>query len=124
MKTQYEKNYETLEEELEKYSEMPMSNAVAERLSIYHGALKALCHLKKEEYHEEEKTAPTASESKRTVELDGDTEFEKIVMEIPIDAAHVKAVYNIIADHMESLAVMNRRAYDNVMMRLREVSRD
>ena len=43
MRTQHEKNKETLMEEIEKLCGQPMTNSVAEKLSVYRGALKALC---------------------------------------------------------------------------------
>ena len=76
-----------------------------------------------EGYTTETKTARTEENSARTVELDGDTEFEKVVIGMPYDMDHIKSMLSIFADHMESLCVMNRRAYDNVMARLREVAR-
>lgn len=124
MRSQSEKSRETLLDEIEKYSEMPLNDSVAEHLSVYLGAYKALCMLgKSEEYASTEKEAENTEEkAARTVELDGDTEFEKVIISMPFDMAHAKAVVSIFADHMESLAVMNRRAYDNVMGRLREAA--
>lgn len=43
MRTQHEKNKEILMEEIEKYCGQPMNNAIAERLSVYYGALNAIC---------------------------------------------------------------------------------
>lgn len=124
MRSQLEKNKETLMEEIEKYSCKPIDNAIAEHLSVYRGAYKALCLLDKEEnYTHEAKAAQSEPQAARTAELDGDTEFEKLVVSMPFDMPHAKAVVSIFADHMESLSIMNRRAYDNVMMRLREVAR-
>lgn len=123
MRSQHEKNKETLLEEIEKLSAKPINNSTAELLSNYRGAYKALCLVDKEGYTPEIKTAQTVEKATRTVELDGDTEFEKVVIGIPYDMSHIKAMLSIFADHMESLCVMNRRAYDNVMARLREVSR-
>ena len=124
MKSQLEKNKETLLEEIEKYSCKPIDNAIAERLNAYIGAYKALC-MAEHDYHSEDKMPENAGEkAARTVSLDGDTEFEKLIISMPFDIAHAKAVSSIFADHMESLCVMNRRAYDNVMMRLREVARN
>lgn len=122
-RSQCEKTKEALMEKIEEYSEKPFSDSVAEHLNVYHGALKALCALGKKEYQEAPAMAQTEEKMARTVEMDGDTEFEKLIVSMPFDIAHAKAVANIFADHMESLSVMNRRAYDNVMMRLREVSR-
>ena len=123
MRSQQEKNKETLLEEIEKLSAKPINNSTAELLSNYRGAYKALCLVDKEGYTPEIKTAQTVEKATRTVELDGDTEFEKVVIGIPYDMSHIKAMLSIFADHMESLCVMNRRAYDNVMARLREVAR-
>lgn len=124
MRSQQEKNKETLLEEIEKLSAKPISNSTAELLSNYRGAYKALCLIDTEGYTQETKTAQTEEKAARTVELDGDTEFEKVVIGMPYDMAHIKAMLSIFADHMESLCVMNRRAYDNVMARLREVARN
>lgn len=122
MRSQQEKNKETLLEEIEKLSAKPISNSTAELLSNYRGAYKALCLIDAEVYTKETKSAQTEEKAARTVELDGDTEFEKVVIGMPYDMAHIKAMLSIFADHMESLCVMNRRAYDNVMARLREVA--
>lgn len=123
MRSQQEKNKETLLEEIEKLSAKPINNSTAELLSNYRGAYKALCLVDAEGYAQEAKTAQTEEKAERTVEMDGDTEFEKVVIGMPYDMAHIKAMLSIFADHMESLCVMNRRAYDNVMSRLREVAR-
>ena len=123
MKSQLEKNKETLLEEIEKYSCKPIDNAIAERLNAYRGAYKALCMIDAEGYTDDVKTTRTEDNADRTVELDGDTEFEKIIISMPFDITHAKAVASIFADHMESLCVMNRRAYDNIMARLREVAK-
>ena len=121
MRSQCEKSKEALLDEIEKYSEMAISDSVAEHLSVYYGALKALCLL--DEYPHEGKSTQGEEKVMRTAELDGDTEFEQLIISMPFDMPHAKAVVNVFADHMESLAVMNRRAYDNVMMRLREVAK-
>lgn len=130
MRTQHEKNKEILMEEIEKYCNEPMNNAVAEKLSIYHGALKAMC-LAEKGWEEKPTTvesyaAKTTAEEKpaHTPELDGDTEFEQVIMSIPADKAHMVAITQILNDHMTQLSVMHRRSYDNVMMRLREVARN
>ena len=122
MRSQQEKNKETLLEEIEKLSAKPINNSTAELLSNYRGAYKALCLIDAEEYIPETKPDQTEEKAARTVELDGDTEFEKVVIGIPYDMSHIKAVLSVFADHMESLCVMNRRAYDNIMARLREVA--
>lgn len=123
MRSQREKNMETLLEEIEKLSAKPINNSTADLLSNYRGAYKALCMVDAEEYTTETKSSQTEEKAARTVEMDGDTEFEKVVIGMPYDMAHIKAMLSIFADHMESLCVMNRRAYDNVMARLREVAR-
>ena len=124
MKSQLEKNKETLLEEIEKYSCKPIDNAIAERLNAYRGAYKALCMAEHDYNSEDKKSENTGEKAARTVSMDGDTEFEKLIISMPFDMAHAKSVASIFADHMESLCVMNRRAYDNVMMRLREVARN
>ena len=123
-RSQCEKNKEILMEKIEEYSEKPFSDSVAEHLNVYRGAYKALCLLGKDEYSADEKSSYIERQASRTAELDGDTDFEKVIMSMPFDMPHAKAVVSILADHMESLAVMNRRAYDNVMMRIREVARN
>lgn len=45
MRSQCEKNKEILLKKIEEYSKRPLSDSVAEHLSVYHGALKALCSL-------------------------------------------------------------------------------
>lgn len=122
MRSQQDKNKETLLEEIEKLSAKPINNSTAELLSNYRGAYKALCLLDAEGYTPETKTAQTEEKATRTVEMDGDTEFEKVIIGMPYDMSHIKAVLSVFADHMESLCVMNRRAYDNIMARLREVA--
>lgn len=122
MRSQIEKNKETLLEEIEKYSCKPIDNAIADRLNAYRGAYKALCMAEHDYSGSETAAAQTDEKAARTVALDGDTEFEKLIISMPFDMAHAKAVASIFADHMESLCVMNRRAYDNVMARLREVA--
>lgn len=123
MRRQQEKNKEILLEEIEKLSEKPINNSTAELLSNYRGAYKALCLIDAEWYTTETKNDHTEDKSARTVEMDGDTEFEKVVIGMPYDMTHIKAMLSVFADHMESLCVMNRRAYDNIMARLREVAK-
>lgn len=123
MRSQLEKNKEILLEEIEKYSGKPMDRATATYLNDCIGAYKALCMIEEEGYTVEEKAAPEEEKTVRTIELDGDTEFEKLIVSIPFDMHHAKAIMSIFADHMESLCVMNRRAYDNIMARLLEVAK-
>jgi hypothetical protein len=123
MRTQIEKNMEKLLEDIEVLSGQEMTDKVAQYLSAYRGAYKALCMVKgEEEYPVEAKTAQSETTA-RTLELDGDTEFERVIMEIPADYAHMVAITSIFADHMEGLKITNNRAYNNVMARLREVAR-
>lgn len=124
MKSQLEKNMDTLLEEMERLAEEPISLTNAERLSTYRGAYKALCMVDSGEYTPEEQTTTTASAAPRTVSLSGNTEFEKIIMSIPADYAHMVAIMEIIAAHMENLRIMNSRAYENILLRLREVARN
>jgi hypothetical protein len=114
MRSQIEKNMESLWEDMERHANMAMTEDVVDRLSKCRGAYKALRMM-----CEEEKAEVYAE----TVYVDGDTEFEKILKEIPSDRAHMAALASIIGAHLESLAVMNRRTYDNVMAKLREVAR-
>lgn len=129
MKTQHEKNKEILMDRIEMYCNQPMNDSVAEHLSVYRGALKALCMMDKEGKTEtiatlsEKKEAKTAEKAKPTPELDGDTEFEQVVMAIPTDKEHMKKLFDVFADHMEQLSIVNKRAYDNIIMKLREVAR-
>lgn len=129
MRSQHEKNKDFLHEKIEEYCNRPMTDSVAEHLSVYRGALEAFCM--KEKGWEENPTAvesyatKTAAEEKpaRTPELDGDTELEQVFMRIPADAKHMKAIFDIFADHMEQLAIVNQRAHKNIMLKLQEVAR-
>jgi hypothetical protein len=121
MKTQHEKNKEWLEEAIETYAGEQMTNSVAEHLSVYRGAYKALCMVEDWQGGGVAVLAAEVEEPARTIELDGDTEFERIIMELPSDQLHMVGAMSVLADHMESLKVINRRAYDNVIARLREV---
>lgn len=126
MRTQFEKNKETLMEEIEKYSEQPMTNALAEKLNVYHGALKALCMAERgwgEEDVMSEYASRTADKPEPTMELDGDTEFERVIMTIPADAAHMVKITHIFNKHMEGLAAVNRRAYNSIIEQLKEVAK-
>lgn len=53
MKNYHEKNKEILEEYIEKYCNEPISNANAERLCMYYGALKAMCMDDEKHDHED-----------------------------------------------------------------------
>jgi hypothetical protein len=99
-----------------------MTDRVAEHLNVYRGAYKALCMVCHAD--EAEDTAVELARTTETVDgLDGDTEFDRLIMTIPADRKHMVEVMNIISDHMEGLKIINNRKYENVMMRLREVAR-
>jgi hypothetical protein len=123
MKTQIKKNMETLMEEMERLSAEPITTALAERLSAYRGAYKALCMVDSGEYTVEEETHTEAAGKARTASLSGNTEFDRVIMATPADYEHMLAIMEIISDHMQSLRIMNARAYDNIMLRLQEVAR-
>jgi hypothetical protein len=124
MRTQIEKNMESLMEDIERHSTMTMTEDVVTRLAVCFCAYKALCATDGKEYVIEAKTAHGENKEGRTLALDGDTEFESVILSMPYDSAHMEAVVGIFADHMDSLAVINRRAYDNIMARLREVAKN
>lgn len=125
MRSQIEKNREILLEDIEKYGCKPMTQEVARYLDTCYGAFKALCIAEKAENYAGISVAAVETEDKpaRTPELDGDTEFERVIMTVPLDRAHMLGICGIFADHMETLSIVNRRAYDNILMRLREVAR-
>lgn len=122
---QIEKNMKTLWEEIERLCNQPVKDETAEKLNVYMGALKAMCMIYGDEkmgknatrVYSEEKPAPTP-------ELDGDTEFERVIMTIPADAAHMIKITHIFNKHMEGLAAVNMRAYNSIMEQLREVARE
>lgn len=120
MRCQIEKNKEILCDEIEKLSEQKMNEANAAKLSIYRGAYKALCML---DGAEAAYTAMKADRAASTPELDGDTEFERVIMTIPSDQAHMVRITHIFNKHMEGLAAVNRRAYNSIMEQLREVAK-
>ena len=119
MKSQMEKNKEYLLEQIEELSSRPMTSSIAERLSVYRGAYKALCMDVVKDEQEEARAVSVYAEP----ETRG-TEYESVVMSIPADKKHMKALLSIMADHMESLQLINRRAYDNVMARVRGLANE
>lgn len=124
MRTQIEKSKIELIENIEQLAERDITDAVATRLCTYHGAYKALRMLECEAEAEPETKISTATA--RTVTrtaTTGGTEFEQVIAETPADWEHMTAVMEIIGDHMEGLKVMNRRKYDNIILRLKEVAR-
>lgn len=132
MKSQHEKNKEILMEEIEVLCSRPMTDAVATKLSAYHGALKAMCAAEKEWKEDAAATAASARTAKtgedkkpaHTPELDGDTELERVFMEIKADKPHMMALFNILSDHMDQLSIVHRKMYDNLMSKFREVARN
>lgn len=122
MRSQIEKNKEILCDEIEKLGNEKMTEANAAKLSAYRGAYKALCMIGKEDGGEAY-TSRSADKPEPTMELDGDTEFERIIMTIPADAAHMVKITHIFNKHLEGLAAVNRRAYNSIMEQLKEVAK-
>lgn len=123
MRSQLEKNKETLMDEIEALSCEKMTDAVAARLSAYRGAYKALCLAEGKEYGDAEERSRTDDQPAYTPELDGDTEFERVIMSIPTDRAHMVEITKILNNHMESLAAVNNGAYKRIISRLKEVAK-
>lgn len=124
MRSQIEKNKEILCDEIEKLSEQKMSEANAAKLSVYRGAYKALCMVDKEDGNETYAAVTKSTDKPEpTMALDGDTEFERIIMTIPADAAHMVKITHIFNKHLEGLAAVNRRAYNSIMEQLKEVAK-
>lgn len=123
MRSQIEKNKEAAMDKIEEYSEKPFSDSVAEHLNVYRGAYKALCMMDKSDGNGAEYAAKTADKPEPTMELDGDTEFERVIMTIPADAAHMVRITHIFNKHMEGLAAVNRRAYNSIIDQLKEVAK-
>ena len=122
MRCQIEKNKEILCDEIEKLSEQKMTEANAAKLSIYRGAYKALCMMGGDE-KEEAYAARATDKPEPTMELDGDTEFERVIMAIPPDAAHMVKITHIFNKHLEGLAAVNRRAYNSIIEQLKELAK-
>lgn len=123
MKSQHEKNKETLMEEIEKLCEKPITDAIASKLSAYHGALRALCLVEKDWKDDAPAGTRSADRPEPTPELDGDTEFERVIMTIPADASHMIKLTHVFNKHMEDLKFANARAYNSIMEQLREVAK-
>ena len=129
MRTQIEKNRDTLLEEIEQLREKPITNQIAEKLCIYGGALDAL-----RAEHGAGEGAPVAAplstpdprRSARqdpTMELDGDTEFERAIMAMPIDWEHMERLIHVFTIHMENLAFANKRAYNKILDQIEQIAR-
>lgn len=122
MRTQREKNEETLLEEIERLLEQPLTNSVAEKLCVYYGALAALRPVKTEPVQERTLPARVSDRDDPTLALDGDTEFERAVMAIPVDWEHMERLIHIFAIHMENLAFANKRAYNKILEQIENVA--
>lgn len=133
MRSQVEKNKEVLMDYIENHAGDEMKPDVAARLSNARGAYKALCMLDKKEaeewsagaYYAEKKgeTAPAAGYKEPTPELDGDTEFERIIMKIPADREHMVKLTHIFDRHLTALRAVNAKPYNTVMEQLKELAK-
>lgn len=122
MRCQIEKSKEILCDEIEKLSGQKMTEANAAKLSVYRGAYKALCMVGGED-QAESYAYKSADRPDPTPELDGDTEFERVIMKIPADREHMVKLTQIFNKHLEGLAAVNLRAYNRIMEQLREVAK-
>lgn len=120
---QIEKNKETLWEDIEQLCNRPITRANAAELSTYMGALKAMCMICGEEKEEHTAYAREDEKPAHTPELDGDTEFERAILAIPMDGQHLEEVFKIFGTHMEQMEVVNHKAYARIIERLKEVAR-
>lgn len=109
-------------DKIEEYSEKPFSDSVAEHLNVYRGAYKALCMMDGEG-NKTYAAAKAADKPEPTMALDGDTEFERVIMTIPPDTAHMVKITHIFNKHLEGLAAVNRRAYNSIIEQLKEVAK-
>ena len=128
MRSQIEKNKEILCDEIEKLGNEKMSEANAAKLSTYRGAYKALCMVAENEpeaYAEKAagKIAYYAEKDGATPELDGDTEFEQVIMKIPADRAHMVKLTHIFDRHLTALRAVNAKPYNTVMEQLKELAK-
>lgn len=133
MRSQIEKNKEILCDEIEKLGNEKMTEANAAKLSAYRGAYKALCMLNKEEPEErnawayyaekKEKAVDRAAHKESTPELDGDTEFERVIMKIPADREHMVKLTHIFDRHLTALRAVNAKPYNTVMEQLKELAK-
>lgn len=110
-------------DKIEEYSEKPFSDSVAEHLNVYRGAYKALCMMGGEGSKTYSAATKTADKAEPTMALDGDTEFERVIMTIPTDRAHMVKITHIFNKHLEGLATVNRRAYNSIIEQLKEVAK-
>lgn len=117
-------------EEIEKLSHQPMTDSIAVELNTYRGALNAICEAESG-WKQDEPTSAAYSTRARAVEqptytpeMDGDTELERIFMQIPADEPHMMALFGILQTHMNQLAIMHRKMHDNLMNKFKEVARN
>lgn len=89
----------------------------------WHSGRSQFCMMDKSDGNGAEYAAKTTGKPEPTIELDGDTEFERVIMTIPADATHMVKITHIFNKHMEGLAAVNRRAYNSIMEQLKEVAK-
>ena len=132
MRCQIEKNKEILCDEIERLGNEKMTAANAAKLSAYRGAYKALSMLGEEAeersdgaYYAEKKgkTASSAGYKESTPELDGDTEFERVIMKIPADREHMVKLTHIFDRHLTALRAVNAKPYNTLMEQLKELAK-
>lgn len=119
MISQVDKNKEILYNEIEGIACERMTETVAAKLSVYGSAYQALC-LAQNKDASEPRVARQPPES--TPEMDGDTEFERIIMAMPVDKPHLTQVAQVINRHLECLKVVNARAYNRIIDQLAEIA--
>lgn len=126
-RSEIEKNKEKLCDEIEKLGNIEISDPIAERLSAYIGAYKALCMINPEKAGPAKSYAQNVRIAKErpapTPELDGDTEFERLIMSIPQDRAHMVRITYVFNRHLEGLKIVNSRAYNSIMEQLKEIAK-
>lgn len=132
MRSQIEKNKEALLDYIENHAEDEMKPDIAARLSNARGAYKALCMVGKGEYTGSAEYAEKAPEKaavvyvekgEHTPELDGDSEFERVIMKIPADRAHMVKLTHIFDKHFTGLKLVNSHAYNTVIDQLKELAK-
>ena len=83
---------------------------------------RALCLLAGEE-EAEAYAARNAGSPEPTMELDGDTEFERVIMKIPTDREHMVKLTHIFDRHLTALRAVNAKPYNTVMEQLKELAK-
>lgn len=115
-------NKEKLMDEIERYKGEPITDKVAERLCVYNGALQALCRNENAPEQVEQTARALRSVYEPTLALDGDTEFERAIMSMPIDWEHMERLIHVFSVHMENLAFANKRAYNSIIDQIRAIA--